>query len=204
MDSAQLVARGVRPGMSLTAYKRGARLAGARLTARASDDRTGTGALLAAVRAINPAALTHRVYFVWSVEEEGGLNGARAFGNAHGRELTRVYAVDTFVSSDSPLESPHFAFAPLGHGAVLRGLDDGTLSPRAERERVQRVAKAAGIPLQVGTTQGSTDGSAVSPWGPPAVGLSWPGRYSHGPAEVLDLRDVSALVRLIVALAVAP
>jgi len=31
--------------------------------------------------------------------------------------------------------------------------------------------------------------------------LSWPGRYSHSPVEVADLRDVEALVRLIVALA---
>jgi putative aminopeptidase FrvX len=204
LDSAQLVARGVHVGLSLTAYKRGARLAGTRLTARSSDDRTGVGALLAAVRSIDPSTIKRRVYFVWTVEEEGGLNGARAFGNEHGRELTRVYAVDTFVSSDTPLESPHFAFAPLGGGAVLRGLDDGALSLRAERDRILRIARAAGIPLQVGTTQGSTDGSAVAPWGPPTVGLSWPGRYSHGPAEVLDLRDVASLVKLIDAVVVAP
>ncbi len=204
MDSAQLVASGVKPGLSLTAYKRAARLAGTRVTGRSSDDRTGTSALLSAVASINPAALTHRVYFVWTVQEEGGLNGARAFGNRYGASLQRVYAVDTFVSSDSPLESPHFAFAPLGQGAVLRGLDDGSLSPRVERDRVVRVARAHGIPLQVGTTQGSTDASAISPWGPPALGLSWPGKYSHGPAEVFDLRDVAALARLVAALAVAP
>lgn len=204
MDSAQLVARGVKPGLSLTAYKRAERLAGTRITGRASDDRTGTSALLTAVASINPGSLKRRVYFVWTVSEEGGLNGARAFGNKYGSTLQRVYAVDTFVSSDSPLESPHFAFAPLGRGAVLRGLDDGSLAPRAERERIVRVARERGIALQVGTTQGSTDGSAISPWGPPSVGLSWPGRYSHGPAEVFDLRDVSALARLVAALAVAP
>jgi putative aminopeptidase FrvX len=33
------------------------------------------------------------------------------------------------------------------------------------------------------------------------IGLSWPGRYSHGPAELLDLRDVDALIQLIVAVA---
>lgn len=204
LDSAYLVARGVRPGLSLTAYKRGARLAGTRVTARGSDDRTGSSALLAAVRALAPSRIKHRVYFVWAVEEELGLNGARAFSDAHGTKLTRVYSVDTFVSSDTPLESPHFAYTPLGKGAVLRGLDDGSLSLRAERERVIRIAKAAGIPLQVGTTQGSTDGSAISPWGAPNTGLSWPGRYSHGPAEVLDLRDVAALKRLIEAVVTAP
>jgi putative aminopeptidase len=200
LDSAQLVSKGVKEGLSLTSYKRADRLLGSRITGRASDDRTGTTALVFAIRRINPDSLNHKVIFVWSVQEEGGLNGARFFGDRHGGNLRRVYSVDTFVSSDTPLESPHFAFVPLGNGAVLRGLDNGSLVPRAERDRIIRVARARGIPLQVGTTFGSTDGSAIQGWGPVNIGLSWPGRYSHGPAEVLDLRDVDALVRLIVAL----
>ena len=204
MDSAELVRHGVRAGQSLTAYKRTERLAGTRITARGTDDRSGSTALLTAVGAIDPARLTRRVYFVWSVREEVGLDGAAAFGNRVASTLTRVYSIDTFVSSDTPLESRHFAFAPLGAGAVLRGLDDASLAPRAERDRVIRVARANGIPLQIGTTRGGTDGSSISPSGPPNVGLSWPGRYSHGPAEVLDLRDVGALARLVAALAVAP
>lgn len=203
LDSAQLMARGVRPGLSLTAYKRADRLAGTRITGRGSDDRTGTTALLFALRAMRPDSLTHKVIFVWTVQEEGGLNGARFFGDRHGASLRRVYSIDTFVSSDTPKESPHFAFAPLGAGAVLRGVDNASLVPRHERERIIQIARARRIPLQVGTTFGSTDGSAIQPWGPPNIGLSWPGRYSHGPAEVLDLRDVEALVRLIVATAVA-
>jgi putative aminopeptidase FrvX len=200
LDSATLVARGVKEGLSITSYKRADRLLGSRITGRASDDRTGTTALLFAIRRINPDSLTHRVIFVWSVQEEGGLNGARYFGDQHGPNLQRVYSIDTFVSSDTPKESPHFAFTPLGSGAVLRGLDNGSQVPRAVRERIVALAKARGIPLQVGTTFGSTDGSAIQAWGPVNVGLSWPGRYSHGPAEVLDLRDVDALIRLIVAL----
>lgn len=200
LDSAQLGARGVREGLSLTSYKRADRLLGSRITGRASDDRTGTTALLFAIRRINPDSLTHKVIFVWSVQEEGGLNGARFFGERHGVNLRRVYSIDTFVSSDTPKESPHFAFVPLGMGAVLRGLDNGSLVPRDERDRIIRIARARGIPLQVGTTFGSTDGSAIQPMGPVNIGLSWPGRYSHGPAEVLDLRDVDALIRLIVAL----
>jgi putative aminopeptidase FrvX len=201
LDSALLVARGVREGLSLTSYKRADRLAGSRITGRASDDRTGTTALLFALRRINPDSLTHKVIFVWSVQEEGGLNGARFFGNHHGANLRRVYSVDTFVSSDTPKESPHFAYVPLGGGAVLRGVDNASQVPRAERERIIRIARARGIPLQVGTTFGSTDGSAIQPQGAFNIGLSWPGRYSHGPAEVLDLRDVDALIRLIVAIA---
>ena len=83
----------------------------------------------------------------------------------------------------------------------MRGVDNASLVPRADREWIIGLARARGIPLQVGTTFGSTDGSAIQLHGPANIGLSWPGRYSHGPAEVLDLRDVDALIRLIVALA---
>ncbi len=202
-DSAGLVARGVHVGMGVTAYKRATRLGGTRVTGRGSDDRTGSTALLLAMQRIDPKALTHRVVFVWSTREEGGLLGASAFGAEHGRGLKRVYSIDTFVSSDTPLEKPMFAYLPLGHGAVLRGLDDGSIVPPAERERILRIARANGIPIQVGTTHGSTDGSSIAPFGAPNVGLSWPGRYSHSPGEVLDLRDVDALIRLIAAVAVA-
>lgn len=201
LDSSQLVARGVRPGLSVTAYKRGDRLAGTRITGRGSDDRTGSTALLLAIQGLVPSLLTHKVLFVWSVREEGGLNGARAFAATAGTSLSRIYSIDTFVSSDTPLELPTFALAPLGRGVVLRGLDDGAVSPQEERDRVMRVARANRIPVQVGTTHGATDGSAIALYGAPNVSLSWPGRYSHSPGEVLDLRDASALSRLILALA---
>ena len=201
LDSAQLAARGVRPGLAITSYKRAARLAGTRITGRGSDDRTGSTALILAARALDPATLARKVIFAWSVQEEGGLFGARHFGKNHGASIARVYSVDTFVSSETPLELPTFAFTRLGKGAVLRGLDDAAMSPVEEMDRVQRVARASGIPLQVGTTHGGTDGSAIAMYGAPNVGLSWPGRYSHSPGEVLDLRDVMALARLVGALA---
>ncbi|MEO7962990.1 MAG: M20/M25/M40 family metallo-hydrolase [Gemmatimonadaceae bacterium] len=201
MDSAQLVAHGVRKGLGVTSYKRAGRLAGTRITGRASDDRTGSTALLLAARALDPATFTRKVIFVWSVQEEVGLFGAREFATHYGASLARVYSIDTFVSSDTPLELPTFALAPLGSGVVMRGLDDAAMSPMEEMDRVQRVARAAGVPLQIGTTHGGTDGSAIAVYGAPNVGLSWPGRYSHSPGEVLDLRDVSALAHLIRALA---
>jgi putative aminopeptidase len=86
---------------------------------------------------------------------------------------------------------------------VLRAIESSNVSPEAERARVRRIADAAGIPLQIGLTQGGTDGSNFTFWGAPNQGLSWPGRYSHSPGEVLDLRDLDNLSRLIVAVASA-
>jgi putative aminopeptidase FrvX len=66
---------------------------------------------------VDPATLTRRVLFVWSTEEEVGLNGAAALAARLGPTVRRVHSIDTFVSSESPLESPHFAYARLGEGA---------------------------------------------------------------------------------------
>jgi putative aminopeptidase FrvX len=204
MDSVGLAARGVRAGAMIIGYKHAERLGALRVTGRSSDDRMGSSALLMAIRGVDPATLPRKTYFVWSVGEEAGLLGARAFGVRYGTTLTRTYAIDTFVSSDTPLELPTFALAPLGKGPVLRGLDNSTVVSRTERDRVIKAARAADIPLQLGTTQGSTDGSAIGAFGAPNIGLSWPGRYSHTPGEVLDLRDLDALSKLIKALVMAP
>lgn len=204
IDSAALVGRGVRVGQGVTAYKRAQRLGPTRFTGRALDDRAGSAALLLALSRVDTTRLDHAVVFAWAAYEEGGLVGSRALARRLAASVRRVYAVDTFVSSDTPLERPTFAYAPLGAGPVLRALDDGAVSSRGERDRVTRAAREARVTLQVGTTHGSTDATSFVRWGAVGAGLSWPGRYSHSPAEVLDLRDLGALARLILAAASAP
>lgn len=203
LDAAGLAARGVGVGMQVTSYKEGLRIGRTRYTARALDDRAGTTALVRAVSQIDPDRLPGRLIFAWSVHEEGGLRGAAAMARRFGRTTTRIYSIDTFVTSDTPLESRHFAYTPLGKGPVLRAIENTGVSPDEERSRVQRAAAGARIPLQIGLTQGGTDGTTFTFWGAPNQGLSWPGRYSHSPAEVLDLRDLDMLTRLIVTLATA-
>lgn len=203
VDSTALVACGVKAGMSLTSPKRAARLASSRFTARSIDDRAGSTALILAVRALDRAKLDHAVLFVWSVQEETALGGAAYLASRSGTSIRRVHAVDTFVSSDSPLESERFALAPIGAGAVVRALDNSSATPAAEVERVVRIARAARIPLQVGTTNGGNDGSELARYGAVDVPIAWPLRYSHSPAEVIDLRDVVALSHLVFALAMS-
>ncbi len=204
LSAQELTARGLTVGSAVTSHKEGLRLGATRFVARALDDRAGTTALLRAINALDPDKLESRVIFTWSVHEEGGLRGATTLARRFGRTTRRIYSVDTFVSSDTPLESPHFAYAVLGKGPVLRAIENSGASPDRERVRVFTAALQAGIPLQIGLTQGGTDGTRFTFWGAPNQGLSWPGRYSHSPGEVLDLRDLVHLSWLIVALALAP
>jgi putative aminopeptidase FrvX len=73
-----------------------------------------------------------------------------------------------------------------------------------ELDRIRGIAAADGIEAQIGLTQGGTDGTTFAVYGAPNAGLSWPGRYSHSPAEIADLRDVVKLIDLIQAMAEAP
>jgi putative aminopeptidase FrvX len=204
MDGAALKKLGVVSGLAVTADKEATRLGPTRFTARGLDDRAGSTALVLAAKRINPSSLKRKVILAWSVREETGLEGAIAIGKRYGATVKHVFSVDTFVSSDSPLETSRFADAPLGQGAVIRGLDNASVTPPAEIDRILRIARAENIPLQVGATNGGTDGSDFVRYGVLHAGLSWPGRYSHSPVEVLDLRDLQALERLVYAIATAP
>lgn len=190
-------------GMRVTGFKCATRLGATRFTARSIDDRLGSAAQLLALDELRRASLDHKVIFVWAVREETGLHGARAVAATLGPTVRRVHAVDTFVSADSPLETGRFAVVRLGTGAVVRALDNSSVAPPEEIERVVRIAARARIPVQVSTTNGGNDGSVFVPYGAVDVPVSWPLRYSHSPAEVIDLRDMRSLVRLIVALAEA-
>ena len=201
MDSAALAARGVTTGTTVTSLKTAARLGASRFTARSIDDRAGCTALIEAVRTINPDALTRKVVFVWAVREEIGLEGAAAVATSLRGSVARVYAVDTFVSSDSPLDDHRFAYTPIGRGPVVRALDNSSATPRSEVDRVRVVADGEGIPIQVGTTNGGNDGSEFVRYGVRDVPISWPLRYSHSPAELVDLADIAELGRLVAALA---
>jgi putative aminopeptidase FrvX len=204
MDAEGLKKRGVTNGLSVTAFKSATRLGSTRFTARALDDRAGSTALVLAARRITPATLKRKVIFAWSVREETGLEGAKALAKQYGSTVKRVYSVDTFVSSDSPAESTRFAYAPLGEGAVIRGLDNSAVAPLPELDRIMNIARTNAIPIQVGATNGGTDGSDFVRYGVLHVSLSWPGRYSHSPVEVLDLQDLQALEKLIYTIAIAP
>jgi putative aminopeptidase len=203
MDSSALVGAGAKLGSSVTSYKCSARLSTTRFTARSIDDRAGSTALILALESIDRARLDRKVIFAWSVREETGLEGAKALAEELGTSVGRVYAIDTFVSSDSPLESSHFALARIGDGPVARALDNSSVSPPDDVDRLTRIARQGRIPLQVGTTNGGNDGSELVRYGAIDDAIGWPSRYSHSPVELLDLRDIRSLARLISTLAMS-
>jgi putative aminopeptidase FrvX len=191
---------GIAVGDYVTIPKRYRPLLGTRANARSFDDRVGCAALVAAVRALGADLPGRDVTFVWSTEEEVGLKGAAAFAEQaakEGRVADFVFAIDTFVSSDSPLESKRFGHAELGKGFVVRAVDNSNIVPLPYVDRVVSLAREANIPAQYGVTGGGNDGAVFTRFGSVDVALGWPLRYSHSPGEVIDTKDLDALGKIV-------
>ncbi|MDO8665923.1 MAG: M20/M25/M40 family metallo-hydrolase [Gemmatimonadales bacterium] len=194
---------GIRVGDAITMPKQYVSLAGNRATGRSFDDRVGCAAQILALRRLDSRRLRHSVLFIFSTREEVGLEGARFAAQRLGGEPIRVHALDTFVSSDAPLEIKTFANALVGRGAVARAVDNSSVTPPALLDSLAALARARRIPLQIGTTNGGNDGSTFTRFGVPDVAIGWPLRYSHSPAEVMDLADLLALADITRAIAEA-
>jgi putative aminopeptidase FrvX len=203
-NAEDVAALGVKTGDFATIPKQYRKLMGRRASARAFDDRVGCTALVAAAWALGPDLKGRDVTFIWSTSEELGLEGAAAAAKrlaAQDKAPDYVFAVDTFVSADSPLESKRFAAALLGSGFVVRAVDNSNVVPRSLAARVVSMARTGGIAAQYGVTGGGNDGAAFLLYGSTDVALGWPLRYSHSPAEVVDVRDVEALGKIIAEIA---
>ena len=181
---------------SVTMPKEMIRLNENRVTGRSFDDRVGCAALILALNKINPRELKNKITFVWSVEEEIGLRGAK-YSAINLKNANIVYPVDTYVSSDDPYKDESFANAPLGNGAVIRVLESINFVSRENFKMIRKLADNNNIKTQYGMTSGGTDGQPFLSYGIPSVPISWPGRYSHSPIEIMDLRDMNSLVKLI-------
>src|SRR5271155_4806391 len=195
---------GINLGDTVTIRKAYRPLLGTRANGRSFDDRVGDTALISAVWALGAPLQDRDVTFVWSTGEEEGLVGAAKVAKrlaAEGHVPDFVFAVDTFVSADSPIESQRFADAEIGKGFVIRAVDNSNIVPTPLVERLIKLARANQIPVQYGVTGGGNDGSAFVRYGSVDIALGWPLRYSHSPAEVIDTRDVDSLAHIITAIA---
>jgi putative aminopeptidase FrvX len=201
---AQVAELGIKEKDWITIPKKYRPLYGTRANGRSFDDRVGCTALIAAAWALGPELMDRDITFVWAVEEEIGLRGARVDAeNAaqRGEAPDFVFAVDTFVSGDAPLESPRFARAPIGKGFVIRAVDGSNITDRQYVDKLIALARANAIPVQYGVTGGGNDGSVYLRYGAVDIPIAWPLRYSHSPGEVIDTRDVDALARIVAAIA---
>ncbi len=170
-----------------------------RYAARSLDDRFGCALLIKLLEEVSNIDLDHEITCAWTVQEEIGAIGGQALSNKNAWDL--MFAVDSFACADIPGVPYHFGPCALGKGPVLRLMDNRSIStPRLAKWAID-LAQRNSIPLQYGPTGGFTDGLHFVPKGVPMLMLSVPVRYLHSPVEMLDLRDLDGLSKLLSAIA---
>ena len=193
----------VRPGDVLVWHGAPVALRGERFASRSFDNRIGCYVGLEAARRIGEqGGALGEVIAVAAVQEEvGDFAGSRT--SAFGIEPDVALAIDVTRATDiRGGDHEDEGKIVLGGGPTLtRG---PTIHPDIF-ELLHDTAEAEGIPFGIEVTRGNTwtDADAVylSRRGVPTGLVSIPLRYMHSPVETVDLGDVEAAVRLIVAFA---
>ncbi|MEZ0319487.1 MAG: M42 family metallopeptidase [Pyrobaculum sp.] len=184
----EVEAMGIGPLTPVAFAKRYAEL-GRFVSATALDDRAGCWALIEAYRRGVDAT------YVWTVQEEVGLMGARALAKNFEGKL--VVVVDTMACCH-----PNYTGnVKPGQGPVLRLFDNYGAYNNKLAKKVLEAAKKRGIPIQIGAGGGGTDAAAFFVSGVPAVAIGILTKYGHSPVEMAHKDDLRQTVELLVALA---
>lgn len=172
---------------------------GKRMVAPYLDNHISCAVLLLALEQLRKSE--NDLYFVFTVQEEVGLRGARTAAFA----IDPAYAIAVDVTSaDDELGSKHTATSKLGAGAAVKVMDRSVLCHPSMVQKLNALAGEQGIPVQGDIIKaGGTDAGAIhqSRAGVYTGGISVPCRYIHTPQEMVDLRDVEACAKLAAAFA---
>lgn len=168
---------------------------------KAVDNRAGVLCVLEAARALASSRPTCRVEFVITVEEEIGLRGAEVAARRVQPDV--VLAIDTVPAGGTPeLRGDELPWT-IGAGPLLKVRETRGLSTHGPlRQLVRDTAEAEQIPYQlIVDTAGITDGTAAqqASGDVAAMVIGLARRYSHSAVEIVDLRDVDAIIALCVA-----
>lgn len=191
----------IQPG-SPAAFWRPMEERGTRLIAKSMDDRISCAIGIEAMRRLKQGRkkkLPNEVYFVFTVQEEVGIRGARPAAYAIDPDV--AIALDVTGTGDQ-IKNEKMAVR-LGGGAAIKLHDTGLVVPPAVRDWMVNRAEADSIPYQLELlTLGSTDAAGIQTAraGVPSGCISIPCRYVHTTSETVDINDVEACVKLLVGL----
>lgn len=160
---------------------------------KALDDRVGCAVMLELIK----EEYESDMYFVFTVQEELGLRGARVA--AYNTKPDIALVIEGTTCSDVYGSKPHNQVTNLGKGAVLTAMDRAAISDKDYYDFIIRTAKENNIPLQIKrTSMGGTDAGAIqrSGTGVKTAVLAVPCRYIHSPVSVMNLDDAESLHKL--------
>ncbi|NLY43866.1 MAG: M42 family metallopeptidase [Clostridiaceae bacterium] len=170
-----------------------------RISSKALDDRIGCYILIEVIKQLKNSP--NDLYFVFTVQEELGLRGART--SAFSVHPDYAVAVDVTATGDTP--GAKKMAVKLGKGPAIKVKDNSIIAHPYVRNIMIETAREAGIPYQLEVLEyGGTDSGAIhlTKGGIPSGVLSIATRYLHSPVEMADMDDINNGIKLLRALAV--
>jgi len=168
---------------------------GDRLVSKAMDDRIGCIVLVETLNRLeNPP--TYDTYFVFTVQEEVGLRGAKT--SSFGINPDLGIAVDVTLTGDMP-EAKRMEVG-LGKGPAIKIKDRSVLVHPKVKNLMIDLAEEKNIPYQLEVlVAGGTDAGAIhlTREGIRSGALSIPCRYVHSPSEMIDINDIDNGIELL-------
>jgi putative aminopeptidase FrvX len=161
---------------------------------KALDDRVGCAVLVELMQMETDFPL----YFVFTVQEELGLRGARVA--AYGIDPDLCLTIEGTFAGDLPEAKGHQVSTRLGRGPAITVMDRSIIVQKKLVDSLVAAGKAQNIPYQLRElTVGGTDAGAVSLTreGVPSAVVSVPCRYIHSPVSILSLADYHHTVQLV-------
>ena len=143
------------------------------------------------------------LYFVFTVQEELGLRGAKTAAYAIDPDYGIV--LDVTGSSDTP-KVKHTDSSVQGKGAAIKVMDHSVICHPEVVRILDALAAEKGIDHQKTVKRtGGTDAGAMQPTraGVKVSGICVPCRYTHSPAECVRASDALCCVDLVCAFAEA-
>lgn len=175
---------------------------GKKIAGKSLDDRVGCYILCEIIRECKKSP--YEYYFVFTVQEEIGLHGAKT--SAYTIAPDWGLAIDVCAANDvmrEPVENP----ISLGRGPTLTIMDDTMIANRQINSHIKAIARAKKIKLQFEVTQaGTTDASSIltSRGGVPASVISIPVRNLHTTCSMAHHRDIKNCITLLESLLKRP
>jgi endoglucanase len=159
---------------------------------KALDDRTGCFILIELARRLKNAR--NEVYYVFTVQEEFGLYGART--SAFKIEPELGIAVDVTHANDVFPEPTRV----IGNGPIITIKDGELLANKGLNERLIAAAKKKGLPYQLAVIEiGTTDATSVSvsKGGVPSTVFGVPIRNIHTTISIAHKKDIENAVKIL-------
>ncbi len=173
-------------------------LANDRLCSKAFDDRIGVYIMMEAFRQIEKPY--HDLYFSFSVQEEVGIRGTEVAAYRVAPDFGIAFDIGGSYDEIGDKLSG-LGCAVIGKGASIKVIDGYTISDELLNNHLFALCEKYGIACQTDVgTGGGTDAAMIqrAQNGARATTVSVPTRYGHTQSEVIDMKDVDAIIALLI------